>query len=168
MKFILNGVTVNAALPFPKTSGSSIFLNTIVNVTLNAGNNDIRLESTTNNATADIDWIEITGNGPVAGNCTAARPTPVTAIIEDINQNTGVYPNPTNGKTTVGFYLPAADKINISIVSADGKRIINTTKLFSPGNNKQEFDLSSKEAGIYNVIVTGDKGVKYVFKLIIQ
>ena len=169
MKFILNGVVVNAALPFPKTNGSSIFLNTIVTVTLNAGNNDIRLESIASNATADIDWIEITGNGPVAGNCTAARPAPAVSIIEEANQKAGVYPNPAKGKVTVGFYLPAADKVNINIVSADGKKIVNAAaKLFTAGYNKQEFNLDNTQPGIYNVVIAGDKGIKYIFKLIIQ
>ncbi len=168
MKFILNGVVVNAALPFPKTSGSSIFLNTIVNVTLNAGNNDIRLESIASNATADIDWIEITGNSPVAGNCTAARPMPITLIAEDINQKVAVYPNPNKGKATIGFYLNEADKITIRMVGIDGKAINAGTKLLPAGYNKQELNVTGKAPGLYNVIVTGDKGTKYIFKLIIQ
>ncbi|MES2850369.1 MAG: T9SS type A sorting domain-containing protein [Bacteroidota bacterium] len=168
MKFILNGVVVNAALPFPKTSGSSIFLNTIVNVTLNAGNNDIRLESIASNATADIDWIEITGNNPVAGNCTAARPAPITLLAEDINQKVGVYPNPGKGRATIGFNLNEADRINVRIADVDGKVISAGTKLLQAGYNKQELNITGKAPGLYNVIVTGDKGNKYIFKLIIQ
>ena len=168
MKFILNGVVVNAALAFPKTSGSTVFANTTVSVTLNAGSNDIRLESIANNATADIDWIEITGNAPAAANCTAARPAPVTTVIENEIQKTGVYPNPAKGKVNVGFLLPATDKVNISIVSINGKRIIDINKIFPAGYNKQELDVNSKAPGIYNVVVTGDKGTKQVFKLIIQ
>ncbi len=168
MRFILNGVVVNTALPFPRTSGSAIFLNTIVNVSLNAGNNDIRLESIANNATADIDWIEITGNSPAPGNCTAARPAPITTRIENGIQQTGVYPNPAKGKVTVGFTLPAAGRVNISIVSINGKRITNVNKLLPAGYNKQEIDLTGKPAGIYNVMVTGDNGTKEMYKLILQ
>lgn len=168
MRFLLNGVVVNAALPFPRTSGSSVFSNTIVNVSLNAGNNDIRLESTANNATADIDWIEITGNSPAPGNCTAARPAPITNRIENGIQQTGIYPNPAKGKVTVGFTLPAAGRVNISIVSITGKRISNVNKLLPAGYNKQEIDVSGKPAGIYNVMVTGDNGTKEMYKLILQ
>ncbi len=168
MKFILNGVVVNAALPFPKTSGSSIFLNTIVNVTLNAGNNDIRLESIASNATADIDWIEITGNSPVAGNCTAARPAPVATAINEINKITGVYPNPAKGKATVGFNLTAAENVTIVFANADGKITNAITKFFPSGYNKEELNITGKAPGFYNVIITSDKGTKQVFKLIIQ
>jgi uncharacterized repeat protein (TIGR02543 family) len=168
MKFILNGVVLNAALPFPRTSGSSIFSNTIVNVTLNAGSNIIRLESIASNATADIDWIEITGNSPAPGNCTAARPAPITTVIENSLQQAGVYPNPAKDKLMIGFTLPVSDRVNISIISIDGKRIAVTSKLFPAGFNKQLIDLSGKPAGLYNVILTGDKGTKQVFKLILQ
>jgi len=168
MKFILNGVVVNAALPFPRTSGSSIFSNTIVNVPLNAGNNDIRLESIASNATADIDWIEITGNSPAPGNCTAARPAPVTSLVENGRQQTGVYPNPARGKVNIGFLLPDADKINISVVNSSGKTTASINTLLPAGYNRQQIDVSGKPAGIYHVIVTGDKGTKQVFKLILQ
>ena len=168
MKFILNGVVVNAALPFPRTSGSSIFSNTIVNVTLNAGSNTIRLESIASNATADIDWMEITGNSPVPGNCAAARPAPITNRMNNALQQAGVYPNPSKGNVTIGFTLPVADRVNISVVSIDGKRIMNISKLLPAGFNKQELELAGKPAGMYNVIVTGDKGTKQIFKLILQ
>ncbi len=166
MKFLLNGVVVNAALPFPKTSGSSIFLNTIVNVTLNAGNNNIRLESIASNATADIDWIEITGNSPTAGNCTAARPAPITAT--PVSQTTGLYPNPTKGKVTVGFNLTTSDKINISVINANGAVVAKpVSKLFAEGFNRQEIDMTGKQPGIYQIIIAGEKGNKYFLKLIV-
>lgn len=167
MKFILNGVVVNAALPFPKTSGSSIFLNTVVNVTLNAGNNDIRLESIASNATADIDWIEITGNSPVAGNCTAARPLPVATNIENETQRiAGIYPNPGKGKVNVGFDLPVADKVNISIMNSEGRMVMKpVSKLFAEGFNKQELDISGRQPGVYYVTISSEKGAKYVYKL---
>lgn len=168
MKFILNGLVVNAALPFPRTSGSSVFLNTIVNVTLNAGNNDIRLESIANNATADIDWIEITGNSPLPGNCTAARPAPVSTIIQENSKQTGIYPNPSKGKVMVGFTLPVAGKINLRVVNSNGKYLTTLNKLFPAGYQQQELDMSGKAAGIYHVMVTGEKGMRQVFKLVIQ
>jgi uncharacterized repeat protein (TIGR02543 family) len=167
MKFIVNGAVVNAALPFPKTSGSTVFANTTVNVALAAGSNIIRLESIASNATADIDWIEITGNNPVAGNCGAARPAPLTTMIENAVQPQGVYPNPARGKVNIGFTLPAADRVNISIVNANGKRISSINKLLPAGYNKQEIDVNGKPAGVYNVIVAGEKEIQQVFKLII-
>lgn len=168
MKFILNGAVVNAALPFPKTGGSSVFSNTTVTVTLNAGNNDIRLESIASNATADIDWIEITGNSPVTGNCTAARPGAAASTEEETNRKTGIYPNPAKGIVNVGFYLPVTDKVNISIVNIDGRRVVFTDKLFPAGYNKHVINMPGKSTGIYNVIVSTEKGIKYSFKLILE
>lgn len=168
MKFIVNGVVVNAALPFPKTSGSTVFANTMVNVALAAGSNIIRLESIASNATADIDWIEITGNSPATGNCAAARPAPVTTMIENLAQPTGVYPNPARDKISIGFALPAAGKVSISIVNANGKRVSSINKLLPAGYNKQEIDINGKPSGVYTIIVNGEKEIQQVFKLIIQ
>jgi uncharacterized repeat protein (TIGR02543 family) len=165
MKFVLNGITVNAALPFPRTSGSSIFLNTIVNVSLNAGNNDIRLESISSNATADIDWIEITGNSPTAGNCVAARPTSI--LTTPIDETAGVYPNPTKGKVTTAFYLPQADKVTITVLNADGSVAIKPlSKLLANGFNKEVINMEGKAAGVYHILVAPARGNKFVFKLI--
>jgi uncharacterized repeat protein (TIGR02543 family) len=168
MKLIVNGAVVNAAFPFPKTSGSTVFANTTVSVTLNAGSNDIRLESIANNATADIDWIEITGDSPAAGNCSAARPVPVNSILENSVQLTGVYPNPAHGKVNIGFTLPVADKVNISMVDINGKRVVHINKILPAGYNKQELDVSRNAPGVYSIIVAGDKAAKQIFKLVIQ
>ena len=159
MKFILNAVVINAALPFSKTRGSSIFLNTTTTVTLNAGNNDIRLESTTNNATADIDWIEITGNSPVAGNCAAARGISGAANTS-LGRKIGVYPNPAKGKVTIGFDLPATDKIAMQIFNANGSVTDKVgSKLFAAGYHQVLYDLSVKMPGFYTVVLIGDKGI---------
>ncbi len=168
MKFILNGITINAALPFPKTSGSSIFLNTTTTVTFNAGNNDIRLESISNNATADIDWIEITGNSPAAGNCAAARGI-LGAGNTSLVRKIGVYPNPAKGKVSIVFDLPATDKIAMQIFNANGSVTDKVgSKLFTAGYHQVVYDLSNKVPGLYTVVILGDKGNSQVFKLIVQ
>ncbi|MFT3681467.1 MAG: InlB B-repeat-containing protein [Ferruginibacter sp.] len=172
MKFLLNGVVINAALPFPKTSGSSVFANTTATVSFNAGNNDIRLESITSNATADIDWIEITGNAPVAGNCTAARPF----VVRDQEnpglqtfQRNGLYPNPVRGKINIGFTLQQADKVNIKIAAANGMIVADLgSRAFTNGYQKVIHDLSGLRPGFYNVIISGNKSNRQVLKLVVQ
>jgi pectate lyase len=108
MALIVNGTTVNSAQPFPKTSSSTVFAYAATTVSLNAGDNTIRLQSTTSTATADIDWIEITGNTPAAANCagtTARTASPVTHDDDANQKRTGIYPNPCNSKATITVTL---------------------------------------------------------------
>ncbi|MBL0358193.1 MAG: T9SS type A sorting domain-containing protein [Chitinophagaceae bacterium] len=169
MKLIVNGVTINAALPFPKTSGSAIFSNTVTAVNFAGGNNDIRLESIASNATADIDWIEITGNSPATGNCVAARP--INAVITSSNTSgkNGLYPNPATREVTIGFYLPEADNVSISIINANGA-IIDTpvSKMFNKGYHQLRYDVSGKAAGIYHVVINSKQQEKKILKLLVQ
>lgn len=168
MRFLVNGTVINAALPFPKTSGSTIFSNSTATATLNAGNNDIRLESIASNATADIDWIEITGNSPAAGNCTAAARPAGLPVSGTVMQKEAVYPNPAKGTATVGFQLKEADKITIRLTAPDGKPVKCIRRLSNAGYNKQELNISGITPGIYHVIITGEKGSQHQYKLVIQ
>jgi uncharacterized repeat protein (TIGR02543 family) len=167
MKLIVNGVTINATLPFTKTSGSSIFANTSILVTLQSGANDIRLESTAANATADIDWLEITGINAAAGNCIAARS--YTAAVINKQQKLIVYPNPSNNKITISFYLPTADIVSITLMHADGNMYdIISNKLFASGLHQQQYEVYGKKPGVYTVIINSKTAGRQTVKLIIQ
>lgn len=171
MKLIVNGITIDAALPFPKTSSSSVFANTTKVVTLGTGYNTIRLESTAANATADIDWIEITGNNPVPGDCNAARPAPVTNNTGMLTSSkiSGIFPNPAKGKVSVGFYLPENDKVTIKVYDTHGRIVDNLgTRQFGRGDQQVAYNLTGKTAGYYNVVIIGEKGWKKVLKLIVE
>jgi pectate lyase len=73
MKLVIDTNVINSNLAFPKTTSSTIFSNTIISVFLTAGVHNIKLESITASATADIDWLEISGNRPTAANCSSVN-----------------------------------------------------------------------------------------------
>ncbi|MCX6292869.1 MAG: InlB B-repeat-containing protein, partial [Sphingobacteriales bacterium] len=130
MKLIVNGVVVNATLGFPRTSGSTVFANTIATVNLLAGNNTIRIESINGTATADIDWLEITGNSPAVGNCTVAKSA--IALNEPTLGDNILFPNPARGQNSLlKFNLNSAQKIKIVITNTDGKKIKSMNKFYS-------------------------------------
>jgi pectate lyase/NOL1/NOP2/fmu family ribosome biogenesis protein len=169
MKFILNGVVINSALPFPKTSGSSVFSNSTTVVTLAAGNNDIRLESIASNATADIDWLEVTGNSPAAANCNAARPGTARNNTASGIQKSGLYPNPAKGEVAIIFYTEQPDNISITIHNANGAVIDQIgTRALGTGHHRIVYNLAGKTAGFYNVVINGNRHAKNVFKLLVQ
>jgi len=166
MKLVVNGVTINSAQPFPKTANSTTFSTSTATVSLAAGGNTIRLESVAANATADIDWIEITGNSPTAGDCGAARlaPAPITLL----QSKSGIYPNPARSNVMVGFTLNEADKINVVLMSADGKMISAASYKLSAGYHQQAIDVAGKRPGLYTVMITGEKKAREVFKLVVE
>ncbi len=173
MKLIVNGATITSAQPFPKTGSSTTFALSTATVNFVSGGNTIRLESVASNATADIDWIEITGINPSAGNCNGARitefatPAPVPSQIVT-KEKLGVYPNPSHGIANVGFYLKDADRINISIINAQGKMVFKQNVQMQAGYQVQALDMRSIPSGFYTVIVNGKIKEKETFKLIIE
>jgi uncharacterized repeat protein (TIGR02543 family) len=174
MKLLVNGVTITSAQGFPRTSGSTVFGNSTATVSLAAGINTIRLESTTASATADIDWMEITGFNPVAASCgAAARPAiqQVQAVDETsaTYAKTGIYPNPASGQVHIGFVLNTAGRANIRIYFADGRLLQDLgTNNYTAGYQLVTHALRNTRPGMYNVVIRTENEKVQVYKLIVQ
>lgn len=152
-KLIINGTTVNTAVAFPKTSGSTVFTTTTASVTLEAGGNDIRLETTVSSEFADIDWIQITGSNPVASSCTsgARLATNESAdVAEQFSLNLTVYPNPNHGLVTAEFVLPQNGNVSVRIMDSLGKGVTESIyENYSAGFHRVGIDLSNSKNGLY-------------------
>lgn len=178
MALIVNGVTVSSAQPFPKTSGSAVFANSTATVSLNAGNNTIRLQSVASTATADIDWIEITGSAPSAANCsgttvTRAGYTTGAGATQDATAHqllTGIYPNPAKSKTVITVTLEKNEQAIIRIYDAQGRIVHNPGAIRSIAGGPQQVpcNLDNKMPGLYYVVVTSNKGVRSSYKLLVE
>ena len=167
MKLMVNGVVINSAFPFLKTTGSAVFSNSRINLNLVNGSNIIRVESTAANATADIDWLEVTGNSPLPGNCLIARES-TQQVIPDIDDSESIYPNPSNGKFAIAFNLKNAEKISINLYDAEGKLSnIISSKYFASGYHVEQYDMITKKPGVYNLAIIGEKNFKKTIKLVI-
>lgn len=175
MALIINGTTVNSAQPFSKTSGSTVFAYAATTVSLNAGDNTIRVQSTTATATADIDWIEITGNTPAAANCasTTARTAAVASPVHGAAVTpklTGIYPNPASDKTTITVTLGKNEQAVIKVYDAQGRMVDNLGTITSVTGGTQliNYNLNNKKSGLYYVVVAGNKGLKATHKLVVE
>jgi pectate lyase len=173
MALIINGTTVNSAQPFPKTSSSTVFSNAITTVSLNVGDNSIRLQSTTSTATADIDWIEITGNTPAAANCAGTMARTASLVTHDDatdQKRTGVYPNPCNSKATVTVTLEKNEQAVISVYDAQGRMVANPAIISSVTGGTQQVpcNLTGKKPGLYYVLIISNKGLKATHKLVVE
>ena len=79
----------------------------------------------------------------------------------------GVYPNPTNGKITMQFYLHKQEPITIKVIDLNGKLLMDReVNYFTQGANYISLDLSSLDAGAYNIIV--ESGAKRISKTVIK
>ncbi|MGA2916893.1 MAG: CBM35 domain-containing protein [Sedimentisphaerales bacterium] len=69
-KLIVNGVAVVPSISFPASGVLTTYIETsAIDVNLTAGIKDIRLEATTSDGLANIDYIKVTGNNPAAASC---------------------------------------------------------------------------------------------------
>jgi uncharacterized repeat protein (TIGR02543 family) len=159
-RVLVNGVQVNASVAFPKTTTWSTWVTTAqIPVTLVAGANKIRLETTVASEFAMIDWIEISGVNPTEASCSAATgsriatETPVTQV-EMLNTAPHVQPNPTTGVSTLRFGVTGWEKVMVNLYSADG-RLIRTiaNKLYSPGNYSLPVDYTGLQKGVYFITI---------------
>jgi uncharacterized repeat protein (TIGR02543 family) len=174
MQLIINGEIVDDSVPFPRTTGSSTFALSSGNFQLQAGNNTVRLESITNRATADIDWMEVTGYAPAIGSCSqvgtkpAAQTTETTTSEVITSRTNGVYPNPAKGRINIAYELPEAQKVTFIILDAAGNPVGELKGQFSPaGFNTQVYNMTGKAAGVYTVMLIGEKGVRKAYKFIV-
>jgi pectate lyase len=170
MALIINGVTVNSAQSFSKTSSSTVFANTTATVSLNAGDNTIRLQSVTASATADIDWIEITGKTPAVASCVSTMASYVLPESEIAASTPAIYPNPTTGAATITVTLQKNEQAVIKVYNTQGSLVDNlgTIKSETAGTQQIRCNLNGKKPGLYYVVVTGDKGFKSGYKLFVE
>ncbi|SFD22288.1 Listeria/Bacterioides repeat-containing protein/Por secretion system C-terminal sorting domain-containing protein [Chitinophaga sp. CF118] len=168
MALVVNGTTVNSAQPFPKTSGSTIFANAITTVSLNTGDNTIRLQSVASSATADIDWIEIAGKTPSAASCPSTMA--VSVLMGMIPNLAAIYPNPTTGEATITVFLQENEQAIVRVFNTQGSMVDNlgTIRSLTGGTQQIHCNLNGKKPGLYYVVVTGDKGLKSSNKLLVQ
>ncbi|MFI5252770.1 MAG: T9SS type A sorting domain-containing protein [Bacteroidota bacterium] len=60
------------------------------------------------------------------------------------------YPNPFNPVTTINFYLPHADQVEIAIYNILGEKVtLLTNEKLNPGNHSINFDASGLASGVY-------------------
>lgn len=173
LTLLVNGSTINSALSFPKTGNSTTFLNATTSVSLKAGVNTIRLESTVANATADIDWMEVTGDSPAAASCaTSTKTGSQLAISDEVVESklSSIYPNPTHGNTAINLVLAKNEQGMIRLFNAQGRLVKDLAVVQSTAAGTQQvyYNFSGQTPGLYFVTFINSKGTKSTSKLVIE
>lgn len=70
--------------------------------------------------------------------------------------NAILYPNPTNERTTLQFYLPEKEKLNISLTDISGRTLLSLPEQqYMAGKNEIQFPTQSLVSGIYIISING-------------
>ena len=159
-RVLVNGVEVNGSVAFPKTAAWTTWTTTAwIPVTLVAGANKIRLETTVSSEFANIDWIEISGNNPMEASCSAATgsrlATESAAATTLVETAPVVLPNPTTGMATLRFTLTSQEKVTVNLFAADGKLVSTlANRLFTAGTHSVPVDYKGLQKGVYFISVS--------------
>ncbi len=89
---------------------------------------------------------------------------PQLAIIAGLDQNESnglsignVYPNPTNGQTSVNFKLNNTSNVTVNVVDITGKAVYTSNEgAKNAGSHNLTFDASTFTSGVYYVTITTD------------
>jgi uncharacterized repeat protein (TIGR02543 family) len=169
-KLIINGIAAIGSFSFPKTANSTTFTTTApANITLVKGVNTIRLETTVASAFADIDWMTITGDVPVAESCSSI---PSTATLNMLSFDRTVFeakvsPNPTVGAINLLVSTSLENEACITLTDINGRVILTRKQTLESGQNIIKVDNNSITKGVYILTVqSGDvkKSIKVIVK----
>ena len=102
-----------------------------------------------------IDFETLTYIGAQSTPCTVT-PDP-DGIEEQLAGEFSITPNPTEGVSTLNLLLNEPQELNVRIVDVTGREVANTAGNYNAGMNRETLDLTSLDAGIYHVILQGEK-----------
>lgn len=173
-RLLVNGAVAVSSVSFPvTTSWTAWTLTPAVTATLPAGTSTVRIETTSSTEFALIDWLEVTGNSPAAGTCSAAaRSTQAYSTADDlkttISETPHIYPNPVVNTSTVSFYNKQQTHVAIRLFDASGTQISTlANKTYPAGAHQLTVDCSKLANGAYFIKVARE-GKEATLKLIKQ
>ena len=157
VRLLVDGSTVASSISFPATTDWTTWTTTGVSVSLTSGNHTIRIEGTTANGPANIDYLSVQGNNPTAVACSGSRLAgPVTPSVEE--QVLRITPNP----APVAFEITASGNFNYNIYDQLG-RIVERGQ----GTNKTRVG-QKLPSGIYTIQLLRNAELIKTMKLVKQ
>jgi len=85
------------------------------------------------------------------------NPTGIASIKTDIN-NVSLFPNPSNGETTLKINATTATTAKISIVNILGQSVYTQKATLVSGSNNIQLNVSEFASGVYNIVIDSDTG----------
>jgi len=140
------GLSVNGAsignLSFAPTGTWGDWTTQTVTVSLNSGNNTVRLTVNTSNGGPNLDYVNV-----------SSEVTAIKDISSNLPDNFGTmknYPNPFNSFTTINYELKSHSDVNLTVYNAMGKKVASLVNQWQPaGEHSVKFDAGDLESGVY-------------------
>ncbi len=110
-----------------------------------------------------IDFETLTYIGEQTTPCTV---TP-DGIEEQLEGEFSITPNPTDGKSTLNLALNEPQELTLRVVDVTGREVLVLAGNYNSGLNREVLDLSDLDAGIYHVILQGEKA-RTTLKVVVQ
>ena len=110
-----------------------------------------------------IDFETLTYIGEQSAPCT----TTPDGVEEQLQGNFSVWPNPSNGLATLSLDLLEAQRLTIEVMDVTGRTVATRASNFNAGSSKENFDLSRLDAGVYHLVLRGEKG-SAALKVVLQ
>lgn len=88
-------------------------------------------------------------------------------IEEGLQGDFSVSPNPSNGIVTLNLNLTKGQQVTLEVLDIAGRQVATRTNNFKSGVSKETFDLSDLNAGVYHMVLRGEKGSS-ALKVVLQ
>lgn len=96
-----------------------------------------------------------------------AGPCVPDGVEENLQGDFSVSPNPSNGIVTLNLNLVKGQQITVEVMDVAGRQVATRSNIFKPGFSKETFDLSNLNAGVYHMVLRGEKGSS-ALKVVLQ
>jgi hypothetical protein len=167
-RLLANGTLVTSNIDFNTTASWTTWVEDSINVNLIAGQNTLRLESTTAAGLSNIDYLRVTGNNPTAVSCSGVTARMQTEeIVEnmsaEVETSVDVHPNPATDKVTITLpnsYEEGEKAVNL----LDGSGKTAVSEKFS--GTTHTLNIGSLPQGMYVLKVTHNR--KLIVKKVIK
>lgn len=85
------------------------------------------------------------------------NPTGISSVANN-NVSVGVYPNPSNGETSVKISVTSPTAAKISVVNVLGQTVYSQSANLNSGSNNVQFNVAEFAPGVYNVVIDSKNG----------
>ena len=96
--------------------------------------------------------------------CSTTEPE---GIEEQLAGDFSVSPNPSNGEVSLNLNLIEKQELTIELMDISGRQVSVQSNNFNAGLSRQNFDFSNLDAGVYHMVLSGEKG-RTTLKVVLQ
>ena len=151
-KLLINGSDAIQTINFPATGSWTSWTTKSVNVSVNAGTYNIRLEATGSSGLGNIDYLEVTGTSVRGDSCNALTTSVNLLPKKETGLDVTCYPVPAKDQLHLSFSKDLAETVNVVLFDAVGR--IQYSGSLNKGQN-HTIDMKGLPNGLYLVKISG-------------